>query len=373
MAGLEARDEGAVRLVNTGDVHDKYTPLILAAKNGHVECCQMLCLLGKADVDLKAGWNETTALMKAAEKGHENVIATLIELGADVNLRNSFGNTALMLGAEFGKEGVVRVLTDHIKEGRLVTELDFENEYKYTALIFAAENGNKQCADSLISRGADPNKRNMFGKTALIMAAEFGQQGVVEALCAAGAGLDVVSQRGLSAIMLAAVKGHVEAVACLTRYGADIHSQTADKTDNALTMACLGGKTVVVKDLIREGGVLPDNASIETVLMVGRCVAVVRWWVDWVVDVVARSPSHGLFPVLSVVLSAVVAAAAATTTTTTTIIAAIIILLLSIPLHTLSLVHLVESMRDGQQRGRGDPPRSLRQWQRGPGLSDRSE
>ena len=43
--------------------------------------------------------------------------------------------------------------------------------------------------------------------------------------------------------MLASVKGNWDVVKCLTRYGADIHVENNDKSDNALTMACLGNNT----------------------------------------------------------------------------------------------------------------------------------
>ena len=166
-------------LIDKGDAHDNYTPLILAAKNGKMECVTILCVLGNANIDKKAGWNETTALMKAAEKGHDETVETLLELGADINLRNSFGNTALMLAAEYGKAGVVEVLLSYYE----TIEKDVMNTYQYTALILAAENGHKDCAQLLIDNGADLNLRNMFGKTALIMAAENGHCGIVELLC----------------------------------------------------------------------------------------------------------------------------------------------------------------------------------------------
>jgi ankyrin repeat protein len=37
-------------------MQDNYTPLILASKNGHVDAVKLLCEVGKANVDIKAGW-----------------------------------------------------------------------------------------------------------------------------------------------------------------------------------------------------------------------------------------------------------------------------------------------------------------------------
>jgi len=252
-------------LIDMGDAHDNYTPLILASKNGKVDCVRVLCELGHANVDKQAGWNETTALMKAAEKGHDDVVFALLELGADINVRNSFGNTALMLAAEFGKAGTVEVLLSFYE----TIQMDIMNHYQYTALILASENGHKDCAQLLVENGADLNARNMFGKTALIMAAENGHCAIVDLLCQEKPkDVDIRSNRGVSALMLAAVKGNWDVVKCLTRYNADIHVENNDRSDNALTMACLGGKANIVKHLVDLGAkVHYRNANRETVLM----------------------------------------------------------------------------------------------------------
>ena len=55
--------------------------------------------------------------------------------------------------------------------------------------------------------------------------------------------VNIRSNRGVSALMLASVKGNWDVVKCLTRYEADIHVENNDKSDNALTMACLGNNT----------------------------------------------------------------------------------------------------------------------------------
>lgn len=51
-----------------------------------------------------------TALQTAAKNGWENVVAILIEKGADVNIADGFGYTALHLAAERGRLEVVKQL-----------------------------------------------------------------------------------------------------------------------------------------------------------------------------------------------------------------------------------------------------------------------
>jgi ankyrin repeat protein len=57
------------------------------------------------NVDLQNN-NGGTALMMAAENGHEGVCDLLITRGCNVDLQNKDGSTALMMAAENGHEGV---------------------------------------------------------------------------------------------------------------------------------------------------------------------------------------------------------------------------------------------------------------------------
>ena len=147
---------------------------------------------------------------------------TLLDLGADPYLKNNFGNSAVMLAAEFGKDKVIDVL---IKNGMLAAKLNEKNEAKYTALILAAEEGHTSCVNLLCLAGVDIDAKNKFGKSALIMAAEFGRKDVVEVLCRKKANVNAVSDKQKSALMLASLKGHWEVVNSLIENKADIHLQ----------------------------------------------------------------------------------------------------------------------------------------------------
>ena len=56
-------------LIDVPDKKENYTPLIWAAKNQKPSTCRLLVELGRANINQQAGWNNNTALMKAAEKG----------------------------------------------------------------------------------------------------------------------------------------------------------------------------------------------------------------------------------------------------------------------------------------------------------------
>ena len=78
-------------IVNGGNIHlfhgfrneTKYTPLMLAVKNGHLETVKFLHEIG-ANIILP-GPNEQTPLHYAAIYGHLDIVKFLIENGADAN------------------------------------------------------------------------------------------------------------------------------------------------------------------------------------------------------------------------------------------------------------------------------------------------
>jgi len=88
---------------------------------------------GVADVNMSTPYDGMTALMFASYSNYDQreIVRMLIERGADVNIKNSKGMTALMIASRGGRTEIVRML---------------------------------------IERGADVNIKNSNGKTALMLA-----------------------------------------------------------------------------------------------------------------------------------------------------------------------------------------------------------
>lgn len=79
------------------------TPLVVAARDGHLEAVQLLVDNG-ADLEVVDPEYKRTALAWAAFHGHLPVVAFLLEHGASVNTKDGFGHTPLAT-ALMGEEG----------------------------------------------------------------------------------------------------------------------------------------------------------------------------------------------------------------------------------------------------------------------------
>ena len=71
---------------------DQYTLLVIATKENQIETMQYLCSFENIDVDKQVGWNQTTALMRAAERGFEKAAKILVAKGCNMKKQNAVGN-----------------------------------------------------------------------------------------------------------------------------------------------------------------------------------------------------------------------------------------------------------------------------------------
>jgi ankyrin repeat protein len=79
-----------------------------AAKSGDVQAARALLQSG-ADINIRDRYGQT-ALMLAAHHGHEALVDTLIEHGADLNVTAKYRLSALMLAVVAGHAGIARRL-----------------------------------------------------------------------------------------------------------------------------------------------------------------------------------------------------------------------------------------------------------------------
>jgi ankyrin repeat protein len=137
-----------------------------------------------------------TALHHAANNGNYDVMRVLLEKGANPNAMANGHDTPLVLAASMGRDEGINILLDHGADVdlherytlhkrlvttliRLFTEWDpktFDDAYR-PPLQIALRNGHLEAAQLLVRRGADVNIRSGQGNTALIWSIKLGSHG----------------------------------------------------------------------------------------------------------------------------------------------------------------------------------------------------
>jgi N-acyl-D-amino-acid deacylase len=177
----------------------------------------------KALLDQKGSPNitddrEITPLMYAAEIGSVDAMRLLIDRGADVNVQNAFGSTALMWSVS--DPAKVRLLLDH------GAQVNTAAKSGRTALIIAAfTNPSAEVVRLLLAKGAKVGVMDSRHVTPL-NAATFGNDtATIRLLLEAAADIDTPDTFiGLTPLMNAAGNRNVEAVKLLLAKGAKVNA-----------------------------------------------------------------------------------------------------------------------------------------------------
>ena len=117
---------------------------------------------------------DDTPLITAARNGHVELVRVLLEDGANVETVNNFQETALHRATYYGQLEVCRLLLDW---GAKVDPLDILRD---TPLYYAANKGNLSMVKLLVERGADVKLRNNKGQTASDVARINGKENVAK-------------------------------------------------------------------------------------------------------------------------------------------------------------------------------------------------
>lgn len=99
-------------------------------------------------------------------------------------------------------------VTSVARQLELGTDVNRKNSQGFTPLIIAAINCHTEMVNCLLAHGADVEMKNRHDMTALHCAAFFGKLDIVIALIEAGAALNVKQDQGYTAVLLAAIGGH---------------------------------------------------------------------------------------------------------------------------------------------------------------------
>lgn len=227
------------------------TPLILAARKGHVAVCKYLIQTANADPKTK-GFNKRNFVHHAAFCGAEGVINLATkELAEELE---SNGDTPVVIAAFFGCEKACKALLD------MGVDFTSKRYQDRTPLHNATLNGNRETVELLLgwqngkalvnavdrfgntplhlaaknirdpsvfrvilTAGGDPGIKNKEGRTPLHEAAEVGLLNGIELICNEVKYkhlLDLEDNEGMTPLQIAEKKGHRQIVECLQKAGA---------------------------------------------------------------------------------------------------------------------------------------------------------
>lgn len=209
-----------------------------------------------------------TPLQVATLRNHTELVAFLIDRGADVNstyeswsvrkdpdtpldteqheLRQG-GKTALMLAANRGYCDISRLL---LQAG---ADPGAKDDWRgWTALHRAAVHGHLECLGILIQGNAIINVVDHDGATPIAWAALFGHDDCVNYLAVQGADLEISDRQDWTPLMKAALKGHLACLKSLLSKGASMETRD-NEGYTAIALAVSGIRVDCVEYLAKHG------------------------------------------------------------------------------------------------------------------------
>ncbi|XP_033100775.1 ankyrin repeat family A protein 2-like [Anneissia japonica] len=111
------------------------------------------------------------------------------------------------------------MLVERLMQG---TDVDEQDDMKYTALMWACANDQRDVVNVLLQAGADERMYGQDGETALSFAVNAGSFDIVNTLCKSGADVNAYDWNGGTPLMYAVHGDHAECADVLLFYGADM-------------------------------------------------------------------------------------------------------------------------------------------------------
>lgn len=255
------------------------TLLMIASRNTYPDLVKSLIEKG-ADVNLE-NRVKSTPLLVAASNNNLDIVEMLISSGAEVNHQNISGITPLVAAARLkylniveellssGADLYMRTIDDEIPlfhvlvNGGLkiikahdpnfdLSTIDTKNFKGNPPLNYAIEIGNTETAIELIRQGINIHLKGEYEDTAIIKAADVNNSSVILELIRHGAKINDKDEVGNTPLMHAAKKGNLPIVKLLVENGAGVNMINKFRMD-PLFFAAQSGKLEIVDYLLQHG------------------------------------------------------------------------------------------------------------------------
>lgn len=209
IAARQGSLEGVQKALNNGaDVNARFTYEFLQVR---------------AKNEYRAFWEDETALIRASDEGWLDIVKLLLKYGADPDLLDGRGFTALMHAAIGEELEIAKIL---IENGANVDVRSYNgdpwiNKDGNTALMTLSslteiwndpDSKVVEITELLLNHGADVNAINDDGETALMLASKQLRVNSVKTLLAYGADVNIKNNDGYTAISYTKESGHFDRI-----------------------------------------------------------------------------------------------------------------------------------------------------------------
>ena len=244
-----------------------YSPIMYAA---HVDVLELLISYGANVFDCSSG---ATALHQCAFYGWgKRAVVALVSAGADVNAVNCWGETPLLEATASctacGQDTCthLEVAMELVKLGANVNMRDVTGKTALHHLSCKHVDGPQvsECIEALSVAGADLNAVDSIGHAPLLIATLSANMFVCTALLEAGADVQSIDHYGHTALFHATTMGYVKLAHQLIEAGADVEACDKDGKSVLSIASALGAENGAGKlcaELIRRGAEVTDMIS----------------------------------------------------------------------------------------------------------------
>nr|XP_051676883.1 putative ankyrin repeat domain-containing protein 20A3 isoform X38 [Oryctolagus cuniculus]XP_051676884.1 putative ankyrin repeat domain-containing protein 20A3 isoform X39 [Oryctolagus cuniculus]XP_051676885.1 putative ankyrin repeat domain-containing protein 20A3 isoform X40 [Oryctolagus cuniculus] len=189
-----------------------------AASAGNVAAVEKMLLCRRSGVD-DVDHKSRTALHWACAKGHQDMVAFLISQRCLLDPQDKRAATPLIKAVQCPAENCATLLLDHGADPNI------EDEIGNTALHYVAYGENIRIAEKLLSSNADIEKKNKTGLTPLLVAIQQNQETMVKFLILQNADVFAVDNLNRTSLMFAGRYSTENIVHMLLELGVDVLSE----------------------------------------------------------------------------------------------------------------------------------------------------
>ena len=215
------------------------TLLCYATLCGFPDFVEHLIMTYPRDINFSGGYH-STPLHAAVIKGNVDIVALLLEHGADTAIWDKENYSPLDHAAFRGRLGVMRLFLCHH------ADVNSRDGIERTPLFMASQEGEVEVARTLLQHGAAVDPRDKYGWTPLMFASGHGHADVARLLLENGATVDSREADGRTSLMVASHNGHLDLVRLLLENGAAVDS----RKDNGRTSFMAASKNGYL-DIVR--------------------------------------------------------------------------------------------------------------------------